>query len=566
MYWQLGQTLPNSKYVIQKRLGGSGFSVTYLASSKDGRPVVIKTLNALHYDNESKFEQQQVKLVNEALSLAKCKHPQVVEIYEVVREGELWGMVMEYIDGKDLANHLENRRFFSEAEALPIIRQVGEALSYVHSQGFLHRDVKPANIVLRRDPRQAVLIDFGLAREYIDNRTLTQTNRVTYGFAPIEQYQRKAQRGAFTDVYALAATLYNLLTNQVPFPANFREQNVALIPPQQHNPQISDRINQGILMGMELSPENRPQSVEEFLRLLFPQAPVIQVPTFAFEVVTVNRQGKMINCRPQQAEYLADNLGNGIILEMVSIPGGSFVMGSPETEEGRPTKEELKKYEWWGDESPQHQVTVPPFYMGKYPITQDQWLAVASLPPVKEKLNPNPSYFKGGNRPVGRISWLDGVEFCARLTRETGRDYRLPSEAEWEYACRAGTTTPFHFGETITPDLANYCCDDTYAASYKGVWREQTTDVGIFPPNAFGLYDMHGNVWEWCADIFHKNYRGAPSDSSAWVSGGNDSLRLLRGGSWLVHPRLCRGAFRYCFGPGLSDVNIGLRVVCVFAR
>lgn len=268
MTWKKGQALQNGKYIITERIGGGGFGVTYRATNKHRQLVVIKTLNPLRYNDESKFEQQQVKFVNEALSLAKCKHPQVVEVYEVVREGEFWGMVMEYIDGNDLAMHLENRGLFSEAEALPIIRQVGEALTYIHSQGFLHRDVKPANIVLRRDTGQAVLIDFGLAREYIDNRTIT--NQVTQGFAPIEQYKRNGQRGPFTDVYALAATLYNLLTNQVPFPANFREQNVPLIPPQQHNPQISNRINQAILQGMELHPQDRPQSVAEFLQSLFP--------------------------------------------------------------------------------------------------------------------------------------------------------------------------------------------------------------------------------------------------------------------------------------------------------
>jgi len=141
--------------------------------------------------------------------------------------------------------YIEDRGIFSEKEALTITRQMGESLTCVHQQGFLHRDVKPHNIVLRRDTREAVLINFGFAREYIDSRTITQTQ----GFAPLEQYKKKARRGAFTDVYALAATLYSLLTAKIPFPANFCEQNVALIPPQQHNPQISARINQAILQG-----------------------------------------------------------------------------------------------------------------------------------------------------------------------------------------------------------------------------------------------------------------------------------------------------------------------------
>jgi formylglycine-generating enzyme required for sulfatase activity len=163
------------------------------------------------------------------------------------------------------------------------------------------------------------------------------------------------------------------------------------------------------------------------------------------------------------------------------------------------------------DEGPQHRVTIQSFWMGKYPITQRQWQAV---------MGENPSYFKGDNRPVENVSWEDVVAFCQRLSEKTGKTYRLPSEAEWEYACRAGTTTPFYFGETITTDLVNYHGEYPYAAAPEGVYREETTEVGIFPPNAFGLYDMHGNVWEWCADPWHDNYNGAPTDGSVWQEGG----------------------------------------------
>jgi len=151
--------------------------------------------------------------------------------------------------------------------------------------------------------------------------------------------------------------------------------------------------------------------------------------------------------------------------------------------------------------------------MGKYLITQAQWRVVTALPKVERGLKSDPSRFKGGHLTVECINWYEAVEFCARLARKTGRDYRLPSEAEWEYACRAGTTTPFHFGETITTDLANYRGTDNeqykwsgfYGRGSKGIYRNKTTDVGSFGvANAFGLYDMHGNVWEWCQDIWHK--------------------------------------------------------------
>ena len=204
-------------------------------------------------------------------------------------------------------------------------------------------------------------------------------------------------------------------------------------------------------------------------------------------------------------------LGNGADLEMVLIPGGEFWMGSSENE-----------LDHRMNESPRHRVRVPIFLIGKYPVTQAQWRTVAALPQVERALKPDPSRFKGANRPVESVSWDDAVEFCRRLSQHSGRDYRLPSEAEWEYACRAGTSTPFHFGETITTELANYRGTDdkdldwsgSYGRGPKGKYRKQTTEVGSFLANGFGLYDMHGNVWEWCADDWHDNYNGAPDDSS----------------------------------------------------
>jgi formylglycine-generating enzyme required for sulfatase activity len=147
----------------------------------------------------------------------------------------------------------------------------------------------------------------------------------------------------------------------------------------------------------------------------------------------------------------------------------------------------------------------------------------------------------------------------------TGRTYRLPSEAEWEYSCRAGTTTPFHFGPTITTDLANYNGNYTYGAGPKGIYREETTEVGSFPPNVFGLYDVHGNVYEWCQDVWHDNYEGAPTDGSAWIEGGNQERRVCRGGSWFDGPRFCRSAYRLNVTPANRYYDIGFRVVCAGA-
>lgn len=274
-----------------------------------------------------------------------------------------------------------------------------------------------------------------------------------------------------------------------------------------------------------------------------------------YESVTVNPKGKIIQRQARQARLRRENLGNGVTLDIVLIPGGTFLMGSPE--------DELDRRE---SEGPQHQVSLEPFFMGRYPITQAQWRAVTSLPQVERKLDPDPSYFKGDNRPVERVSWHEAMEFCDRLSKKLGQPYTLPSEAQWEYACRAGTSTTFHFGETITTDLANYNGNYTYGLGPKGTYRRELTEVDSFPPNAFGLYDMHGNVWEWCLDQYHENYRGAPTDGSAWMAGSYSSRPIRRGGSWFDDPRNCRCASRYTNNPTFRlDLN-GFRVVSVPPR
>jgi formylglycine-generating enzyme required for sulfatase activity len=273
---------------------------------------------------------------------------------------------------------------------------------------------------------------------------------------------------------------------------------------------------------------------------------------FNFDVITVNKEGVEITRQKHSAYYLKEEIGNGVLLEIVYIPGGTFFMGSPKHELGR-----------WRRESPQHRVTVKGFFMAKYPVTQTQWKAVCSLPPVNRELNPDPSHFKGENLPVERVSWYEAVEWCDRVSQHTGKQYRLPSEAEWEYACRARTTTPFHFGETITTELANYDGKYLYGEGSKGIYRNHTTPVGSFGvANAFGLYDMHGNVWEWCADHWHDNYEGAPNDGSIWRSSNQYHLGLLRGGSWNFDPRACRSVVRIYNAPDTRGSSIGFRVVC----
>lgn len=233
------------------------------------------------------------------------------------------------------------------------------------------------------------------------------------------------------------------------------------------------------------------------------------------------------------------------LLSLVAIPGGTFTMGSEP------------------EETPVHSVTVPSFYLSQYPITQVQWRLVAALPRVRKNLDPNPAYFVGDNLPIEQISWDDALEFCARLSQKTGRKYRLPSEAEWEYACRGGTQTRFWFGQNINSDLANYDAHSGYGRDTEGAFLQKTTPVDYFGiKNPFGLADLHGNVWEWCADHWHQDYHGAPTDGSPWLSDDQEQLRVIRGGSWYDLSRFCRSACRYSLHPQRKVNNVGFRIAC----
>ncbi|MBD2035188.1 formylglycine-generating enzyme family protein [Leptolyngbya sp. FACHB-321] len=300
---------------------------------------------------------------------------------------------------------------------------------------------------------------------------------------------------------------------------------------------------------------------------------------FEFDTLTVDVYGQTQEQRRLSAPHRIDDLGQGIMLELVAVPGGNFRMGAPNTEEG-----------WHPSQTPQHTVTIAPFWMGKYPVTQAQWSVVAALPKVNHPLPPKPSCFTGATRPVEQVSWQDAIEFCDRVSAQTGRRYRLPTEAEWEYACRASpmptgdipvsedvrsttSTTPFWFGETITTELANYsgidweyegkvCSKGSYGKGTTGSDRRETTAVGSFAiANAFGLYDMHGLVREWCVDCWHDSYNGAPADGTAWIENSTTDQRVLRGGSWNSGPKACRSAFRSKLNPDTHLYDVGFRVV-----
>jgi formylglycine-generating enzyme required for sulfatase activity len=268
---------------------------------------------------------------------------------------------------------------------------------------------------------------------------------------------------------------------------------------------------------------------------------------FAFDVVTLDRDGRETERRRGRAQQFSERLGKRAILHMVQIPGAAFTMGAPASDAGGSQLER-----------PQRQVNVPPFYLGKTPVTIDQWRAVmGASPPGMKGLNNR--FRVSGRQPVVSVSWREAEAFCAQLSRTTRRAYRLPTEAEWEYACRAGTASPFAFGESITREVVNY--DGDYL-------RLLGQDCATIPvgslgvANAFGLFDVHGNVWEWCRDCWHASYQDAPVDGSAWQRDADQGTRVLRGGSWSAQARYCRAAARRFGGhPSVRSREIGFRVV-----
>jgi formylglycine-generating enzyme required for sulfatase activity len=277
---------------------------------------------------------------------------------------------------------------------------------------------------------------------------------------------------------------------------------------------------------------------------------------FDFETMRLDERGQIIKRSPITVNRFMEDLGQGVQLAMVEIPAGKFFMGAPPSE----TLGNLKyDFGYTLDfERPQHLVTVPRLYLGQALITQAQWQAL---------MGKNPSHFKGDdNLPVECVSWLDSIEFCQKLSDKTGRTYRLPSEAEWEYACRAGSDKPFAFGETITSEVVNYDDNYPYEKAHKGKYLEKTTPAGEFPANSFGLYDMHGNLWEWCLDEWLNNYNNVTTDSNARGdinSRDSDKYHVIRGGSWFNYATNCRSAMRLFSTASFSSRNVGLRVVAV---
>jgi formylglycine-generating enzyme required for sulfatase activity/tRNA A-37 threonylcarbamoyl transferase component Bud32 len=566
-----------------KVLGQGSFGRTYGALDLDcmNRPCVIKKFIA-RAEGETLQKAQQL-FSQEAQRLYELDHPQIPQLYAYFEQDDSLYLVQEFIEGQNLLKIFKSQGYFNEKQILAILREILPVLDYIHEHGVLHRDIKPENI-MRRLPSDKnvkkgnlVLIDFGGAKQTTGtNLTGMGTAIYTPGYAAMEHMMGRPSKGS--DIYSLGVTCIRLLTGCLSTGTVAKVAEDELYDVHNARWRWRDKVTEkkisvnkqlGHVLDKMLEPflQNRYQNATEVLAALAPKRtpPVsaaasspqktmfIEDPAaelakeleqantlmkFQFQVITVNAKGEEKESKTIEAEYLNENLGKGITLEMVSIPEGEFLFGLPNETKNKTDYELMQQV-----------VKVPAFYMSKYPITQNQWQAI---------MKNNPSRFKGGNRPVEQVSWFEALTFCQKLMAKTGKQYRLPTETEWEYACRGGTTTLFHFGETITTDLANYDGNCAYAGASKGRYRQKTVNVGSFSPNAFGLYDMHGNVREWCANIWENTYE----EQEIIVTDVNDlRLRALRGGAWSDHPLYCRCTSRYGLDPQTKNFIIGFRVV-----
>ena len=541
-----------SKLILQERyrsvrvIGEGGFGRTFLAVDKQrlDTPCVIKQFLP-QQSGSAALEKATELFKQEAFRLRDLgKHSHIPDLLAFFpQEGRLY-LIQEFIEGKNLLDELQQKGKFSESEVKQILVELLPILQFVHDNKVIHRDIKPENIIRSSQTGALFLIDFGVSKE-VGGTVLTRVGTITGtpGYAPPEQLRGMVFPNS--DLYSLAVTCIRLLTGhlQKADGDDLLFDSMRMQWTWKQYVSVSQELEIVLDKMLQDLPINRFQSAYEVLSSLEKQivstSAQIQNSSISLQGFIPNTISSRFN--PAISSTQNENLGNGVVLEMVAIPGGKFLMGSPEGQ---------------GDDSekPQHQVTVPPFFMGKYPVTQAQWERVADLPKVKIDLRSKPSHFKGANLPVENVSWHDAQEFCARLSKATGKLYRLPSEAEWEYACRGNTTTPYYFGDTITTDLVNH--RNKYG---------QTTEVGKFPPNAFGLYDMHGNVWEWCEDGWHKNYINAPiwpNDSIPWISSNNK--QILRGGSWIDLRGLCRSACRNGNNAYYRCYDYGFRVACSY--
>ena len=555
-----GTTLQGGKYKIISVLGQGGFGITYLAEQTMlERKVAIKEFfmkdfcerseetSHITLGTESSRETAnrfRDKFLKEARNIAKFDHPGIVRIYDIFEENGTAYYVMDYIAGESLGDMIKRRGSIPEVEATRYIIQAAEALAYIHERKMNHLDIKPANIMINRK-NESVLIDFGLSKQYDAGGQQTSTTPVgiSEGYAPMEQY-KKGGVGEFspqTDIYALGATFYKLLTGKTPPSASDVYEDGVPVDELKTKGVSQNAINV-ICNAMKSRKKERTQSASLFIAGLKGTMPPIPKPAPIQEddeetVVNVANKGSVTS------EDKTFTVG-GVTFKMIYVEGGTFTMGAT-SEQGADANK---------DEKPAHQVTLSGYYIGETVVTQALWKAVMGKRKILGmiKTDNNPSSFKGDDKPVECVSWNDCKMFISKLNSLTGKNFRMPTEAEWEYAARGGKKSRGY----------KYSGSDNIddVAWYDGNSGNETHPVKTKNANELGLYDMSGNVWEWCSDWYGSYSSAAQTNPKGPDSG---TRRVLRGGCWDFYARYCRCSSRDDFDPDGRGIVLGLRL-CLF--
>jgi len=510
------KTRIQDRYRALEVIGQGGFGTTFLAldEAKPSQPscvikqFALQTINPKasqgNVDEAKRLFKQEAKRLDDL-----GKHPQIPELLAyAIQDGKQY-LIQEFVDGETLEKELQHKGAFSEKDVQNVLLEVLQILEFVHKAQVIHRDISPDNIIRRRSDHKLVLVDFGAAKHATATllaKTGTSIGKPSYG-AP-EQMRGKSVFQS--DLYALGVTCLHLLTNVDPFTLYSALEDEYVWRQFLNGKTVSDKFGKLLDQLTTYRVKERPNSVTDVLKVfgigqqqVSPQ--VISQPA----TPTQNSSTTTVTSQTSRSSSSIVDCGNGVKLELVEIPAGKLKMGS------------------------NHYVMLKEFWMGKYAVTQRQWEAM---------MGTNPSNFKGENLPVEKVSWHDAREFCQKLSQKAGKEVRLPTEAEWEYACRAGTTTVYAFGDTLTIYQANF-----------GQSQNQTVDVDSYDPNAWGLYQMHGNVSEWCLDEWHEFFHAKPNrfrenGNEAWgdlnVYKNDKRFRILRGGSWNLDATICRSANR----------------------
>lgn len=579
------------EYRVLHRLADGGTTEVYLARAPDGASVIVKALNGRLRPELGVSEERVLwHYRNEVEAHSRVRHEHIVKLVGfgegVSKDGRrFYYLASEYMPGGHLGNYCREQRILSLEDVIRFFGPVVEAVSHAHRQRLIHCDIKPSNLLFddRHNPTLLKLADFGVSKILEEGRA---GDRMLVGTAPYAAPEHHPQADHSdlmqpvddrADVFSLAVTIYYAMTGLIP---GFDGGELDELP---FHPSIEPyrfRLTSVLRRATAARVDGRYSSAEEFWADFKEyESPLPargndeddEVPTIYTEY---NKMVSSLGVAEESQNLEASNairLPGGSNLDIAHIPSGRYLMGTSREE----IEQLINTYPayirsyarvWLNWEHPQHEAPVERFWLGKYPVTAKQWRDVATyLPPETCHLTPSPNGDLSEDLPVTLISWEEAVEFCHRLSRYTQKTCRLPSEAEWEYACRSGTPTPFNFIVQLSTEQVNYSglwpreSDSSYGPPSRGVANVGT----VGGANAFGLHDMHGNVWEWCADAWHESYAGAPQSGSVWED-LYDALRVMRGGSYLSFGSSCRSASRassLCF-ERFKDVGFRVAIGC----